>query len=51
MQSPPASHHIPLLDTNIFIILFSNTLNVCSLLSVRNQVSHPYKTTGQIMVL
>jgi hypothetical protein len=26
--------------------LFSNTLNLCSSLNVRDQVSHPYKTTG-----
>jgi hypothetical protein len=31
--------------------LFSNTLSLCSSLSVRYQVSHPYKTTGRIMVL
>ena len=31
--------------------LFSNTLNLCSSISVRDQVSHPYKTTGRIIVL
>jgi hypothetical protein len=31
--------------------LFSNTLSLCSSLSVTDQVSHPYKTTGRIMVL
>jgi hypothetical protein len=31
--------------------LFSNTLSLCYSLNVRNQVSHPYKTTGRIMVL
>jgi hypothetical protein len=30
--------------------LLSNTLSLCSSLSVRDQVSHPYKTTGRIMV-
>jgi hypothetical protein len=30
---------------------FSNTLSVCSSLNVTDQVSHPYKTTGTIMVL
>jgi hypothetical protein len=30
--------------------LFSNALNLCSL-SVRDQVSHPYKTTGEVIVL
>jgi hypothetical protein len=31
--------------------LFSNTLNLCSSLNVRDQVSYPYKTTGKIIVL
>jgi hypothetical protein len=31
--------------------LFSNTLNPCSSLTVRHQISHPYKTTGKIIVL
>jgi hypothetical protein len=40
-----------LLDPNILLItLFSNTLILCSFLNVRDQVSHPYKTTGRIMV-
>jgi hypothetical protein len=49
-------HHSPvtstLLGPNILLsTLFSNTLSLCSSLSVRDQVSHPYKTTGRIMVL
>jgi hypothetical protein len=32
-------------------ILFPNTLNLCSSLSVRDQVSHSYKTTYKIIVL
>jgi hypothetical protein len=32
-------------------ILFSNTLSLCRSLNVRDQVSHPYKTTGRIKVL
>ena len=41
-----------LLGTNIFpSTLFSNTLSLHSSLNVRDQVSHPYKTTGKIMVL
>jgi len=28
-----------------------NTLILCSSFSVRDQVSHPYETTGKIMVL
>src|SRR5215475_10251199 len=31
--------------------LFSNTLSLRSSLNVRDQVSHPYKTTGKIIVL
>jgi hypothetical protein len=31
--------------------LFSNTLSICSSLKVRDQVSHPYRTTGKILVL
>jgi hypothetical protein len=31
--------------------VFSNTLSLCSSFNVRDQVSHPYKTTGTIMVL
>jgi hypothetical protein len=31
--------------------LFSNTLRLCSSLNVRDQVSHPYRTTGKIIVL
>jgi hypothetical protein len=30
--------------------LFSNTLSLWSSLNIRDQVSHPYKTTGRIMV-
>jgi polysaccharide pyruvyl transferase WcaK-like protein len=30
--------------------LFSNTLSLCSPLNVRDQVSHPYRTTGKIIV-
>ena len=31
--------------------LFSNTLNLCSSINVRDQVSHPYNTRGKIIVL
>jgi len=34
-----------------FNALFLNTLSLYSSLSVRDQVSHPYKTTGSITVL
>jgi hypothetical protein len=40
------------LGPNILLrTLFSNTLSLCSYLNVKDQVSHPYKTTGRIMVL
>ena len=41
-----------LLGPNILLsTLFSNTLGLCSSLNVSNHVSHPYKTTGKIIVL
>jgi len=41
-----------LLGPNILLNnLFSNTLNLVSSLNVSDQVSHPYKTTGKIIVL
>ena len=37
-----------LLGPNILLsTVFSNTLNLCSSLSVNDQVSHPYKTTAK----
>jgi len=40
------------LKPNILLsTLFSNALNPCSSLSVRDQVLHPYKTKDEIMVL
>ena len=42
----------PLLGPNILRnTLFSNTLSLCSSFSVSDRVSHPYKTTGRIIVL
>jgi hypothetical protein len=41
-----------LLGPNILLrILYSKTLSLCSSLSVSDQVSHPYKTIGKIIVL
>jgi len=41
-----------LLGPNILLnTLFSNTLSLRSFLNVSDQVSHPYKTTGKIIVL
>jgi hypothetical protein len=49
LQSPVA---LCLFGPNILLsTLFSNTLSPCSSLSVRDQVSHPYKTTAKIIVL
>jgi hypothetical protein len=31
--------------------LFRNTLSLCSAFNVRDRVSHPYRTTGNITVL
>src|SRR5215510_5969432 len=49
LHSPVTSS---LLDPNTLLnALFSNTLSLCSSLNVSDQVSHPYKTTGRIIVL
>jgi hypothetical protein len=43
---------LSLLGPNILLsTLFSNILSLRSSLSMSNQVSHPYKTTGKILVL
>ena len=48
LHSPVTSS---LLASNIFLnTLFSNTLNLRSSLDVSDQVAHPYKTTGRIIV-
>ena len=45
---PVTSSH---LGPNILLsTLFSNTLSICSSLNVSVQVSHPYKTTGKIIL-
>ena len=49
LHSPVTSS---LLGPNVFLnTLFSNTLSFLSSCSVKDQVSHPYKTTGKITVL
>jgi hypothetical protein len=49
LHSPVTSS---LLGPNIPLsTLFSDTLSLCSSLNIRDQVSHPYKTTVRIMVL
>ena len=43
---------LSLLGPNILLnTLFSNTLNLHSSLKVSDQISHPFKTTGKIIVL
>jgi hypothetical protein len=42
--------HNSLLDFILLNTLFSNTLSLCSSLNIRDQVSHPYRTTGKIIV-
>jgi hypothetical protein len=49
LQYPATSS---LLGPNILLsALFSNRLNLCSYLRVRDQVSHPYKPIGKVMTL
>ena len=49
LHSPVTSS---VLGPNIILnILFSNTLSLRSSLNVGDQVSHPYKTTGKIIIL
>jgi hypothetical protein len=48
IQSSPASRF---LGRSILSTLFSNTLNLCSSYSMRDQVSRLYKTTDNILVL
>jgi len=49
------SLHSPVTSSLLGLILlsslFSNTLSLCSSLNVSDQVSHPYKTKGKIIVL
>jgi len=42
----------PLLGPNILLnTMFSNTLNFLSSRNINDQTSHPYKTTGKIIIL
>jgi hypothetical protein len=38
-------------SNNLLSTQFSNTLSLCSSFTLRDHVSHPYRTTGKIMVL
>jgi hypothetical protein len=49
LQPPVTSS---LFGANVLLnTLFSNTLSLCSSLNFRDQVSHPYRTKGNIIVL
>jgi hypothetical protein len=50
LLQPPATSS-PLGPNILLSTLFSNTLNLCSSLSVTDQVSHLYKITGKIIGL
>jgi hypothetical protein len=48
LQSPVTSS---LFGRNILLsALFSNTLSLCSSLYIRDQISHPYRTTGSLFI-
>jgi hypothetical protein len=50
MQLSPPSRHVSLFGPSILLnTLFSNTLNPCSSLDVRDQVSHPYIISGKLV--
>jgi len=52
MESSPAFYHfLPLRSKHPLSTLFSDTVNLCSYLNVRDQLLHPYKTTGKTTVL
>ena len=52
MQSPPFPAISPLLGPNILLnTMFSNTISFLSFCIISDQVSHPYKTIGKIVVL
>jgi hypothetical protein len=49
LLQPPATSS--LLGPNVLCALLSDTLHLCSTLSVRYEFLHPYKTTAEIIVL
>jgi hypothetical protein len=52
MKSAPLSRYFLLLCPNIVVrSLLSKTLSLYSSLNFKDQVSHPYKTTGKITIL
>jgi hypothetical protein len=51
MQFSPTSRHFISLRSKYFQHPVLSTLSLCSSLNVRDQVSHPYRTTGRIIIL
>jgi hypothetical protein len=52
VQFPPVPCYLVPLNSTIFLsTLFSNILDLYSSLNVRDQISHPYKMTGKIIVV
>jgi hypothetical protein len=52
VQFPPIQCYVVPVWLKFFLsILFSKTFGQCSSLNMKNQISHPYKTTGKIIVL
>ena len=49
-SSSLCTYFLPL-GSFFLITLFSNILNLCSSLNIRDQVSFPHKTTGKLIVL
>jgi hypothetical protein len=50
MQFSPRSLFLPFRSKYLLNTLFSKTLSLCSSPKVRDQVSHPYSTTGKITI-
>jgi hypothetical protein len=49
--SPSLCHFFSLRPDTHLSTLFSNILSICSSFNARDQVSHPYRTTGKIILL
>ena len=50
MYFSPLPSYLVLLRPKYSRSIFSNTLSLCSALNLSDQVSHPYKTTGKIII-
>jgi len=49
--SPSSCYFLSLRSKYSHSTLFLNTLNICSSLGVSDEITHPYKGTGKIMLL